>query len=150
MDNPRETLNQVLTKEQMNKPQFNKDMKNPMREHIKEKGPSIYIPDVVSFFQGVPIKQIECGLKNVFAVTESGELYSWGDNNFKQLAQSDPVKKKQKLSLNNLKERGRNKKDDNPPVQKPKDDSSLAQNGGRFLNKPKKIGMFEENGIIIK
>lgn len=46
-------------------------------------GPPIYIPDVVNFFKEMPIKQVECGLKNVFAITEKGELYSWGDNNFK-------------------------------------------------------------------
>ena len=46
-DNANETLNQVLTQEQVSKPNLNKEIKNPLRDHIKEKGVSIFIPDVV-------------------------------------------------------------------------------------------------------
>ena len=134
----------------MNKPKFNKELKNPMREHIKEKGPSIYIPDVVPFFKDIPIRQVDCGLKYVFALSEEGELYSWGDNGYKQLAQSDPMKKKLKLSLNNLKDLSNS---DGPLLSsepKVKEDTTFAQNGGRFLNKPRKIELFGKKGLRVK
>ena len=41
-------------------------------------------PKVVQFFEGTPIKQIECGQFYVCTITkDNAEAYSWGDNTFK-------------------------------------------------------------------
>ena len=43
-------------------------------------------PKVVKFFEGIKIKQIECGQFYVCTITgDNAEVYTWGDNTFKQL-----------------------------------------------------------------
>ena len=54
-----------------------KDAKD-RRAHINGAGPK-----QVMFFDGVPLKQVECGLNYICALTQEGEIFSWGDNSCK-------------------------------------------------------------------
>ena len=53
-------------------------------------------PLLVSFFskKDISVKQVACGLVYACAVTTEGEVYSWGDNTFKQLGYEVVTKKK--------------------------------------------------------
>jgi len=66
-------------------------------------------------------------------LTQNLELYSWGDNLNKQLAQDDPVYKKAKLNT---------KQSLLEPKPIPKDDSTFQKNKGRYLNRPRLIEYF--------
>ena len=44
---------------------------------------------MLKFFENMEIKQVDCGMKYVFVVSEDGNLYCWGDNAFKQLGLGD-------------------------------------------------------------
>lgn len=37
------------------------------------------------FFKDMVMKQVACGLTYVCAIISTGDVYSWGDNTFKQL-----------------------------------------------------------------
>lgn len=44
---------------------------------------------MLKYFENIEIKQVDCGMKYVFVVSEDGNLYCWGDNAFKQLGLGD-------------------------------------------------------------
>ena len=77
----------------------------------------------VPFFKGKPIKEVACGLNYVCVLVEEGDVYSWGDNTYRQLGHVDEKKQEMRVSS---------------------DDQSS------FVKQPKRIDFFYKLGIKIE
>jgi len=49
----------------------------------------VSVPTLLNAFNGEKVKAISCGSIHSLALTESGRVFSWGSNNYKQLGVSD-------------------------------------------------------------